>query len=291
MENEKKTFPCSKCGKVYMSFSGRYKHEKKCIEENKVSQKEEVKDEVIEPPERPPTPIVQHEHEQIQINGSEFRKWNPRVIIDRYNLDKPEPWIGLWYGMKESGKTTSIISILQKIRSQIDKIYIFSVSKENKERYQHELGGIPDQNLYNGFDDPNTSLFIEKLIKFQELTKGAMKVLLILDDIIDGKNQLHQSKILGSLFANHRRYQISVVLATQIPTGIAPITRQNANYVFVHYSKNESVKDMIYRDYLSSISKPEFCDLFENATVDHNILVIEPLLHDDYISVFNSRWE
>lgn len=294
-------FKCPTCGKEYKTKSGLWKHQKKCLPiENDVDssssrgdQDVEPSDEHISESESKHSDHIDSEENmeipQISIKDMDIKKWNPQKIIDRYN-DKAEPFIGLWYGMKESGKTTSIISILSKIREELDKIYIFTIAKSNKERYQKELGNIKDNDCFGGFDDPKTAKFIDKLIKFQELTKSKKRVLLLFDDIIDGKNALHQSKILGSLFANHRRYNISVVLATQIPTGISPITRQNCNYVFVHYTKNDSVKEMIYKDYLSCLERKEFQSLFENATRDHNILVIEPLLHDDYLSVYNSNW-
>lgn len=293
MEN-KKDFPCSKCGKVYQSFSGRYKHEKKCEAAPQDQPIATYNNPSHVTPSAIPPPVVETpaktDVKQMNLGGLDMRRWNPQVIIDRYQ-NKSEPFIGLWYGMKESGKTTSIISILKKIRPQLDKIYIFTIAKNNKERYQNELGNIKDSDCFGGFDDPDTTLFIEKLIKFQELTGGRKRVLLLLDDIIDGKNALHQSKILGSLFANHRRYNISIVLATQIPTGIAPITRQNTNFCFIHYTKNDSVKDMIYKDYLSCLEKKEFQAMFEAVTRDHNILVVEPLLHDDFVSVYNAMWD
>lgn len=227
-------------------------------------------------------------HEMITLDGLEMCIFDPQEIIDRFEQKNKEPFSMLCYGMKESGKTTSIISILQKIQKQLDKIYVFTVALDNKQRYMKELN-VSDRDCFGGFDDKVTEKFIQKLMKYQELTGKKKNVLLLFDDIVDASNKLHNSGLLDMLFVNHRRYNISLIVSTQQPKKISPTLRQNCNYSFVHYTKNQDVKDIVYNDYLSCIKKKEFESLFEKTTNNHNILVIEPLKHDDYLFVYNSR--
>lgn len=325
METEtEKTFRC-KCGKEYKSRSGLWKHEKKCVD-NTTKNEDAKQKKAPEPKEKDisdddklssadeyeldegknryeldhPKPAKKNQHDEttvkqgprpdkITIEGQEFNKFSPDKIIFEFK-EKKESIASCVYGQKASGKTTSMISIIKPLKPYLDKIYVFSVALENKDRYEKELD-VPKNQMFNGFDDPNTTKFIKKLIEFQEKTKNAKKILLLFDDIIDAGNKLHNSGLLDSLFANHRRYNISLFISTQQPKKISPMLRQNVNYSFAHYSKNQTVRDIIYNDYLSCLKKDEFSKLFETVTNDYNILVIEPLLHDDYISVYNSRWQ
>ena len=185
-----------------------------------------------------------------------------------------------FYGAKESGKTCAILNIVKKIKHKIDNIFLFTIVNDNKERYKKELG-IPETACWSGFDDENTPLFIEKLIKYQEETKRKRVVLLIFDDILDSKNAIHSSSLLGSLYSNHRHLGISIILSSQQPTAISPRMRMNCNYVFVLYSKNKSVKDIVQSEICSSINPEAFYMLFEKATSDHNMLVIDTIAHDN----------
>ena len=294
----KAKYQCQWCDKTYVTNSGLWKHTKICPNKGKAPIRLEIND---TPKQEIPKQEIQRieipkiqgndaqKQDDVSIDGEKFSKFSSKMITDEI-VTKKENIAAIWYGQKCSGKTTSIISILKNIIDNIDKVYVFSIAQDNKDRYHNELG-IPYKQMMNGFDDANTEKFLRKLIQFQEITKNRTKVLLLFDDIIDAGNKLHGSGILDSLFANHRRYNISIFLSTQQPKKISPLLRQNVNYAFIHYTKNAGVRDILNSDYMSSMKKTDFNDMFEKVTEKYNILVIEPLKHDDYIHVYNAKWE
>ena len=318
----KKEFKCEKCGKVYASTSGIWKHRKanKCEESTKEevkttrdksrvikplqgettheNDKEKIDDRIPiyvpktkeDPKEEPKEEPKMIAKDTIIINGATINKWNPDELIDKYKGKKKDCQIVLIYGQKGSGKSTLLFSIVKKILPEIDRTYVFTGNIDNKLKFMSELK-INEKQCLGTFDDPNTSKFIQKLIDFQEKTHGSKQkqILLLFDDVLDSSNALHGSNLLGGLFANHRHYGISIFLTTQQVTGISPRMRQNCNFAMILHSKCESVKKLIYNDYLSCIKKDEFDVLFTNATQDHSALVINSLEDKDYISVYNSR--
>jgi len=212
-------------------------------------------------------------------------------VSDISKLLENDSFSMICYGQKASGKTTCIISVLKHFDRLFDTIYLFSITYDNIKKYQSEFN-IND--TFGGFTDENTELFIEKLIKFQQLTNEKYnkqkKILLIFDDVIDMNRKLHSSQVLGSLFSNHRHYNINIVISVQSPTQISPLVRQNSNYSFICFSKNKRVKDIIYQECMSNLSKEQFEKTF-NITSLFNILVIEPLKKNDDIHYYNAMKE
>jgi len=286
---EANKYTCENCGKQYVNRSGLWKHLRVCKAKTSEEPSNESKEET-----KPETESKNEEEKEETIetnNGTEIKRWSPTEILERYESKKSTnaPFISIHYGMKRSGKTTVIKKIAKTIQPVFDKIYLFTTTFDNAEEFK-QLLNLDQKKIYGGFDEEKTTTFLNELLKYQTDTKAVKKILLIMDDILDGENAIHQSKLLTSLFANHRHYNISVILSTQHSKAISPATRRNCDYAFCHFTKDHDVKDDLRKLYLSNLSRPEFDEIMQDVTANYNVMVLLTLEHETNLNVYNANW-
>ena len=191
-----------------------------------------------------PVYITVKKDNTIKIKDVDIVKWSPQRLIDDFNLGKSNKkyqdgcFTSIHYGQQRSGKTTVIMQIVKEIQKYIDKIYIFTTTFDNQDDFKRELK-LTDDSIYNGFDDPDTELIIKKVMAMQRKTKAKKRILFVMDDILDSKSSVHSSKLINSLFANFRHYNINIIISTQHLTDLSPTSRRNCTYAFCHFTKDE----------------------------------------------------
>jgi len=105
------------------------------------------------------------------------------------------------------------------------------------------------------------------ILKFQRrrgkdgtLNADSRKILVVCDDCLSEINWKEKGPLL-TLATSNRHYGIALLVMTQIPTGIPPVLRQNADYAFMMRSNGEDVRDLLYREYGTGVKKEWLSEL------------------------------
>ena len=93
---------------------------------------------------------------------------------------------------------------------------------------------------------------LNRLIEAQKKSSIKHRVLLILDDIIDTKNSVHQSGILDFLASNGRHLNIYVIITSQYINAVSPIMRNNCDMIFCFKTISKKCVELIIENFLGS---------------------------------------
>jgi len=126
------------------------------------------------------------------------------------------------------------------------------------------------------------------ILKFQRrrgkdgtLNADSRKILVVFDDCLSEINWKERGPLL-TLASSNRHYGIGLLVMTQIPTGVPPVLRQNADYAFMMRSNGEDVRDLLYREYGTGVKK-EWLAALDSATKGYGFFVYDQN-EDNYLT-------
>ena len=157
-----------------------------------------------------------------------------------------------------------------------DKIFVFSASVKGDEKLKimiEELD-IPEQNIFNNYDDEVLSVIYDMLVDdyCENVDEGITKPkllnsLIIFDDLAFNDSMKAQAKesMIKKIFMNGRKYLITIVISQKYSSLGTPL-RENASGLIIGKASNKQV-DLIEADhnYLKS-GKKAFKEMFRSAT-------------------------
>lgn len=158
-----------------------------------------------------------------------------------------------------------------------DKIFIFSASVKGDEKLKviiEELD-IPEENIFNDYDDEVLSVIYDMLVEdyCDNIEEGIKKPkllnsLIIFDDLAFNDSLKAQTKesIIKKIFMNGRKYLISSIVISQKYSSLGTTLRENASGLIIGKASNKQV-DLIEADhnYLKE-GKKAFKEMFRTAT-------------------------
>lgn len=165
---------------------------------------------------------------------------------------------------RRSGKSTLVESMIHDFRKRhkVDAVFLFS--KTDAGFYQ-----IPKQYRFRTLDPLQDIIDLQiKVKRFnqkqrKEKDKISSKVIVILDDMIDGNGEMRKNKLLTKLSSMGRHIGfkpehndmkdngIMVILISQIFTGLNPTMRRNCDYVFFTKIPSRIERKAIVEEYLT----------------------------------------
>jgi hypothetical protein len=173
---------------------------------------------------------------------------------------------------RNSGKSCILKYLVMSEIDRFSKIFVVCPT-ERINRFYSDI--VEDDCIFDEYSEEWTMRLIERLtsINANKPKQEQKQVLLILDDCIS-QTGFHQSKTLHTLFSRCRHFCLSVLITSQILTGIPPIVRQNCDYVLCSQMNKTSV-DMLVAEYLTGdIDKQEFIKIYKQSTKDYGFLLI-----------------
>ncbi len=165
---------------------------------------------------------------------------------------------------RRSGKSTLVESMIHEYRKKhkVDAVFLFS--KTDAGFYQ-----IPKQYRFRTLEPLNEIIDLQLKVKRfnqkqrKDKDKISSKVIVILDDMIDGNGTMRKNKLLTKLSSMGRHIGfkkehndlkdngIMVILISQIFTGLNPTMRRNCDYVFFTKIPSRNERKAIVEEYLT----------------------------------------
>jgi len=160
----------------------------------------------------------------------------------------PAPFRALFIGCSGSGKTYSIIGMIQKFYSGFfDRIHIFSPSAGQSATNPWSLLGLPSERICETYDEAEIKKIVEHQ-KESEITQGKLpKTLLIFDDcagILQGK----QNSYIARYIMHARHDNVSILMTTQKCCAIPTSIRCNVDHVICFKISNQKELDTILKE-------------------------------------------
>lgn len=181
----------------------------------------------------------------------------------------------LMVGASKSGKTTYLIDLVNALHNTYQSIYkkpiiiLFSHTMTNDGGIYNRLP--KDTILYDHYDEK----IIKTIEKVQKKTNKKYPVIIILDDIVDKKNNTTLSKLLTI----YRNLNISSVILLQRLKMFDKNNRSNVNYVFgLKQNTNEAINDMIEVFFKGILTNDDYINLTKN----YNKIFIDNLNNQIY---------
>lgn len=194
------------------------------------------------------------------VQYSDFAEFNTDII-------PPHGLTAIIYGLRSSGKTTLVHSLVHQIHKKVRKytaVFLFSHTAHIQANY---LEFIPPSNRFTSLD--NLKHILEHQIKIIEHNKQAKNkkerrrstILLILDDLVSDRN-VHKDPTLKKLFVQGRHYSekksdskigslIDTFVLSQSVTGIHPLCRVNCDFCFSARQDSLRQRKALIEEYLT----------------------------------------
>ena len=186
------------------------------------------------------------------------------------NINAKSGSTALFVGSSKSGKTTFLIDYINALNETISMLYKKPIIVVFSQTLSVD-GGIynrlpKDTILIDHYEDK----IIKTIEKVQKKTNKKYPVILILDDIIDKKN----NSTLSKMFNIYRNLNIYSIVLLQRLKMFDKSNRSNVNYVFLlRQNTNEGINDVI-EVFLKGIMTN---DDYMNATKNYNKIYIDNL--------------
>lgn len=200
-----------------------------------------------------------------------IRKMATRDEIKGLNIDPrlPQPNFRLiMVAPSFTGKSNLILNLLIDHYAEGMEVYIFSKSFGNDSIWDNI--DIPDEFVFDNFDEPAINAILEKQGKLKQKFKNQLekvpKLLFIIDDMI---NDIIDSKsdIITKLFFRGRHFVLSTILTSQAYTAIPSKIRVNgSDMVFFSQSSAREVKTIAEENGFGGLDRKDFTKLFVHAT-------------------------
>ena len=157
-----------------------------------------------------------------------------------------------------------------------EKIFIFSGSLKGDAKLKtitEELD-VPDENLFDGYDDDMISVVYDMLVEdFCELVDDGetrpkkLNSLIIFDDLAftDAFKSQSKENMIKKIFMNGRKFNISVIVISQKYTSVGTILRENMTGLMIGQSSGKQLASLeADHNYLKT--KKEFIEIYRKAT-------------------------
>ena len=166
-----------------------------------------------------------------------------------------------------------------------DKIFIFSGSLKGDAKINTIVNqlDIPQENLFDGYDDDVLNVVYEMLIEDYTdnidegiTNKRLLNSLIIFDDLaFNGTlKAANKENLIKKLFMNSRKFLVSVIVISQKYSSIGTELRENASGLIIGKASNKQV-DLIEQDHNYLENKKQFRAIFKEATdVPYGKLII-----------------
>ena len=188
----------------------------------------------------------------------------PTKKLDDINFSVP--FTALFIGKSGSGKTSLINAFYDKIKDNFEATYLFSPTADADDEYSWVE---PE----NRFEELNCG-FIQNLIEYQKKTpkEERAEILLILDDLLgEVTGKMSNNKVLDSLSAKARHFNISLIISSQLATKVSTVIRENSGFIFICYKQR---MDALFENTESWKTKRDFVDYCEKHLKDYHSLLL-----------------
>ena len=228
-------------------------------------------------------------NEEVKVESENLIKgeWNVNNSFD----PKESYTVGL-FGQTKAGKTNLLKDLLSQIENQYDIILLFSNNEAApvydyfKENFVAEFtDSKKKKHKYSKvicFDQFQPEI-VKMIHTFNKTHDKYFKFLVLLDDVIDVRNQ----KELDKLFAIYRNMNISTIASMQWYSYFTKGNRGNMNYIIIGKNGQEG-SEKVAEIFMLGFSKEkgksnkiaEMDKFLKENTKDHNFLVLDIL--DDF---------
>ena len=177
--------------------------------------------------------------------------------------------IGL-FARRCSGKSFLLRYLLSNEKHEFDKVFVICPTESINHFYS---GLIPEDCIFDKYDDVWVGKLIEKLTELHRQNKTS-SILLVLDDCIADSQKFHNSPNLEKVLVRGRHIGLAVMITTQHVTGIPPIVRNNLDYIFCGQMNRHSVEILSDEFLAGDLDKAGFIKLYNQSTKDYTFFVI-----------------
>ena len=150
------------------------------------------------------------------------KKWHEKWDAKRDPLNFPHPFRALLIGPPNSGKSTTILNIIARVRPHFEKIIIIYPGGIEGTKEYDVLGSGDGIEFREDFPAPDYFPTVK--------SKSAVKTLVIIDDMelreIGGDQRAHLDRLFGHV-STHRN--VSIMLGAQQFFNVPPIARRLSN--------------------------------------------------------------
>jgi hypothetical protein len=197
-------------------------------------------------------------------------------------LDPEQNYSMAFIGARFAGKTKFLEYLYQNwIKDTFDLVIIFC---DNPQAEAYDW--LPKKQLKFVFPEFHSSV-IRDLDIFQNLTKNALKIMVIFDDCSSKRGNKYNDA-LQQLFIRGRNLNMSIIFSTQSSNFINSDSRGNLDWLFLFKHNSSKKKQNTIEDFMwDVIPIPEeakknrskkleyYMQVLAETTADHNILIID----------------
>ena len=201
-------------------------------------------------------------------------------------LLKP-PFSLLFIGRPGSGKSSTVINLLQWYKGYFDQIFIISPTIKIDSSWitamENDMIDIDEHNIMTSY---NEAAFKKIFNKIKKKNKGIedynkkLKCLFIFDDIV-GDLPRKQRTIMNTFSRNHRHFGVSHITLSQEYKACPPVMRKNSFGVCLYDSDNLLERQAIVEELAGKIGKGRFERMWNEATKERfNFLFVKQFSND-----------
>lgn len=227
--------------------------------------------------------VVKQNNEQGNISKEDLLKLYDDTEYDK-GIAKKTHFSSLFIGSSKSGKSTLIKHMIKELEERYDLIIIFSQSLHDP---MYDFINYGEKSKYIAFDDFNKSI-INDIFKLNKLTKNALNVLVLFDDLVNLSTR--DNNEITQMFIRGRNSGISILYSTQHYSLMNKAVRANANYIFLLRTNSPSVRISLAEHFLYNIlpvpisnqsSKTRKLEYYNNYIMDktqnYGIIIVDNL--------------
>lgn len=139
------------------------------------------------------------------------------------------------YGIPDSGKTTLMKFLIEKIYNDFDTAYLFSNTP-----FTNQWEDIfPQSNIFDDYDEEQLKKIVKNALLITEKGKKPPNILLCFDDCVCDFRSKHM-RIFKKIILHRRHLNLSVILCNQYIKEFPPYLRNNTDYIHIFSQKSES---------------------------------------------------
>ena len=212
------------------------------------------------------------------------------VISMEDSFDKPPneillapPFSMLFIAKPGSGKTTTLINLLNWYKGYFDSIIVISptigIDSSWVSAMEDGLVDIKPENILNRYDEAE---FVKIFKKIKSKNKGVkkysekLKVLFIFDDIV-GDMPAKKRTVINNFARNHRHYGISHITLSQEYNAVPPVLRKNSYGICFYDSDNGLEREAIIRTNMGKIGRNRFTNMWNDCCSEKfSFLFVKP---------------
>jgi hypothetical protein len=192
----------------------------------------------------------------------------------------PDGFFIICEGSRRVGKSIFLQWLFYFYRKDFDLVLVFSETPHNG-FWQPIVG---NQYVHNGWDPFVVEKLLDEQMKEVEKEKNdlfkvfkARRILLILDDVVGDRKQIHEDTTLNRLSVQGRHFRISIALTTQEPHAIGTALRNNCDLAVIFQQKSKRAKKSVCDDFLNFKLPVEWMaqDLLSTYTENHNAIAVK----------------